>query len=85
MSPFPREGRKPIPIRLSAIEAASPRSGPEQDFAGNFATVNNLMLKKEGAVFTLKSGEIIPRPVQDDLRGPFLLATANLILPLQRN
>lgn len=28
------------------------------DFAGSYATVNNLVLKKEGATFTLRSGEI---------------------------
>ena len=29
-----------------------------QDFAGTYATVNNLTLKKEGAAFNLRSGEI---------------------------
>lgn len=29
-----------------------------QDFSGSYATVNNLVLKKEGATFTLRSGEI---------------------------
>lgn len=32
--------------------------GALPDFAGSYATVNNLVLKKEGATFTLRSGEI---------------------------
>ena len=32
--------------------------GQQPDFAGSYATVNNLVLKKEGATFTLRNGEI---------------------------
>jgi hypothetical protein len=56
-------------------------SGPEQDFAGNFATVNNLMLKKEGAVFTLKSGEIyFLAPVQGRFTGAVFIGDGELNL-----
>ena len=34
------------------------QSKSEQAFAANYATVNNLILKRDAAVFTLKSGEI---------------------------
>jgi Carboxypeptidase regulatory-like domain/Peptidase family M1 domain len=36
------------------------------DFAGPFATVNNLVLKRDAATFTLRSGEIYFAPVVND-------------------
>ena len=33
-------------------------SGEENAFSGEYATVNNLVLKKDAAIFTFKSGEI---------------------------
>ena len=36
------------------------------DFAGPFATVNNLVLKRDAAIFTLRSGEIYFAPVVND-------------------
>ncbi|HKP48032.1 MAG TPA: carboxypeptidase regulatory-like domain-containing protein [Pyrinomonadaceae bacterium] len=42
----------------------------DQDFSGSYATVNNVVLKREGATFTLRSGEIyFLAPVEGRMTG----------------
>ena len=53
----------------------------EADFAGTFATVSNLVLKRDAATFTLKSGEIYFVPqVQDRTFGAVFLGEGELSL-----
>jgi hypothetical protein len=53
----------------------------ESDFAGTFATVSNLVLKRDAATFTLKSGEIYFLPqVQDRTFGAVFLGEGELTL-----
>jgi hypothetical protein len=53
----------------------------EADFGGPFATVSNLVLKRDAATFTLKSGEIyfVP-PIQDRTFGAVFLGEGELSL-----
>ncbi len=51
------------------------------DFAGPFATVNNLVLKRDAATFTLRSGEIYFAPaVNDRMVGAVFLGEGELTL-----
>ncbi|MEO8433517.1 MAG: carboxypeptidase regulatory-like domain-containing protein [Pyrinomonadaceae bacterium] len=51
----------------------------QTDVAGNFATVNNLVLKKEGAEFTLRSGEIyFFTPVEGRVTGAVFIGEGEL-------
>ena len=50
-----------------------------QDFAGPYAKVNNVVLKREGATFTLRSGELyFLAPVQDRYTGAVFLGDGEL-------
>ena len=69
------------PIYQQLRQQGRATSGPEEDFAGNYATVNNLTLKKEGAVFTLKSGEIyFLSPVHGRYTGAVFIGAGELNL-----
>jgi hypothetical protein len=51
----------------------------DQDFAGPYATVNNVVLKREGATFTLRSGEIyFLKPVEGRYTGAVFLGDGEL-------
>ena len=51
----------------------------EQDFAGPYATVNNVVLKREGATFTLRSGELyFLKPVEGRYTGAVFLGDGEL-------
>lgn len=58
-----------------------------QDFSGPYATVNNLVLKKEGASFTLRSGEIyFLTPVEGHYTAAVFFGEGefNLVPPTER-
>jgi hypothetical protein len=62
------------------------RNNQESDFAGAYATVNNLVLKKEGATFTLRSGEIyFATPVLDRYTGGVFIGDGefSLVPPIE--
>lgn len=53
----------------------------ETDFAGPFATVSNLVVKRDAAVFTLKSGEIyFASPVADRVTAAVFIGDGELTL-----
>lgn len=53
----------------------------ESDFAGTVATVNNLVLKRDAAVFTLRSGEIyFGAPVEDRFTSAVFIGEGELTL-----
>jgi hypothetical protein len=53
----------------------------EQDFTGNYATVNNLTLKRDAANFTLKSGELyFITPVEGRTTAAVFIGTGELTL-----
>ncbi|HEY6121216.1 MAG TPA: carboxypeptidase-like regulatory domain-containing protein, partial [Pyrinomonadaceae bacterium] len=53
----------------------------EQDFSGPYATVNNLVLQREGAKFTLRSGEIYFLPAVDGrYTGAVFMGDGELLL-----
>lgn len=50
-----------------------------QDFAGSYATVNNLVLKRDAATFTLKTGEIyFLAPVENRYTGAVFIGTGEM-------
>ena len=53
----------------------------DQDFAGPYASVNNVVIKKEGAEFTLRSGELyfLP-PVEGRITGAVFIGDGELSL-----
>ena len=53
----------------------------EQDFSGDYAVVNNLQLKRDAAVFTLKSGELyFITPVEGKVTGAVFIGDGELSL-----
>ena len=51
----------------------------DQDFAGSYATVNNLILKRDAATFTLKTGEIyFLAPVENKYTGAVFIGTGEM-------
>jgi hypothetical protein len=53
----------------------------DQDFAGNYATVNNLVLKRDAAVFTLKTGELyFISPVENRVTAAVFIGAGELTL-----
>jgi Carboxypeptidase regulatory-like domain/Peptidase family M1 domain len=51
----------------------------EPDFAGSYATVNNLILKRDAATFTLKTGEIyFLAPVENKYTGAVFIGTGEM-------
>ncbi len=51
----------------------------EQDFAGSYATVNNLTLKRDAATFMLKTGEIyFLAPVENRYTGAVFIGTGEM-------
>ena len=51
----------------------------DQDFAGNYATVNNLTLKRDAATFTLKTGDIyFISPVENKVTGAVFMGTGEM-------
>ena len=57
------------------------RSDDSQSFSGSFATVNNLILKRDAATFTLRSGELyFLNPVQDQITGAVFLGEGEITL-----
>jgi len=51
----------------------------DTDFAGSYATVNNLVLKRDAASFTLKSGEIyFLAPVENRYTGAVFIGTGEM-------
>jgi hypothetical protein len=53
----------------------------EQDFAGSYATVNNLVLKRDAATFTLKSGEIyFLAPVENRYTGAVFIGSGEMAM-----
>jgi hypothetical protein len=56
-------------------------SRAEGDFAGPFATVNNLVLKRDAAVFTLRSGEVyFAPPVEGRITAAVFIGDGELTL-----
>lgn len=52
-----------------------------QDFSGSYATVNNVVLKREGATFTLRSGEVyFLTPVEGRYTGGVFIGDGELTL-----
>ena len=52
-----------------------------QDFTGSYATVNNLVLKRDAATFTLKTGEIyFVAPVENRYTGAVFTGTGELTM-----
>src|SRR6185503_20520454 len=55
--------------------------GKGDDFAGNYAVVNNLALKRDAATFTLKSGELyFITPVEDRVTAAVFIGDGELSL-----
>jgi hypothetical protein len=53
----------------------------DQDFAGSYATVNNLTLKRDAATFTLKTGEIyFLAPVENRYTGAVFIGAGEMSL-----
>jgi hypothetical protein len=53
----------------------------EQDFSGNYAVVNNLQLKRDAGIFTLKSGELyFITPVENRVTAAVFLGDGELSL-----
>ena len=53
----------------------------DRDFAGPFATVNNLVLKRERAIFTLHSGEIyFAPPVEGRITGAVFIGEGEMVV-----
>jgi hypothetical protein len=53
----------------------------DQDFAGSYATVNNLKLKRDAATFTLKSGELyFITPVEDRVTAAVFIGDGEMSL-----
>ena len=53
----------------------------DQDFAGSYATVNNLILKRDAATFTLKSGEIyFLAPVENRYTGAVFIGSGDMTM-----
>ena len=61
-----------------------------QDFSGSYATVNNLVLKRDAATFTLKTGEIyFVAPVENRYTGAVFTGTGEMTMvpptPAEKN
>lgn len=57
------------------------KSDDSQSFSGSFATVNNLILKRDAATFTLRSGELyFLNPERDRITGAVFLGEGELTL-----
>src|ERR1041385_4036016 len=55
--------------------------GKGDDFAGNYAVVNNLILKRDAATFTLKSGELyFITPVEDRVTAAVFIGNGEMSL-----
>ncbi|HET9526538.1 MAG TPA: carboxypeptidase-like regulatory domain-containing protein, partial [Pyrinomonadaceae bacterium] len=53
----------------------------DQDFAGSYATVNNLVLKRDAATFTLKTGDIyFIAPVENRVTGAVFMGTGEMTM-----
>ena len=53
----------------------------DQDFSGNYATVNNLTLKRDAATFSLKTGEIyFITPVENRMTAAVFIGTGEMSL-----
>ena len=53
----------------------------EPDFTGSYATVNNLILKRDAATFTLKTGEIyFLAPVENKYTGAVFIGTGEMAM-----
>ncbi|HEV2835840.1 MAG TPA: hypothetical protein VGW58_11010, partial [Pyrinomonadaceae bacterium] len=53
----------------------------DQDFSGNYATVNNLTLKRDAATFTLKTGELyFITPVENRVTAAVFIGSGELSL-----
>jgi hypothetical protein len=57
------------------------QSKNEQSFAGNYAAVNNLVLKRDAAVFTMKSGEVyFLAPTEGRVTGAVFIGDGQMTL-----
>lgn len=57
------------------------KSDDSKSLSGNVATVNNLVLRKDAATFTLRSGELyFLNPVQDRITGAVFLGEGEITL-----
>ena len=80
----PVEAQVKVPTGLKnqdPIYVSLRQLGKGDDFAGNYAVVNNLKLKRDAAVFTLKSGELyFVTPIEEKVTAAVFIGDGEMTL-----